>query len=82
MSNSIQPIHSHSQTSLEASSHLLTLSAKNTAALQELAKSYQTFFNNSTLSLADICFTANTKRSHFNHRLAISAQSLPQAQEK
>jgi len=82
MSNSVQPIHSSWKTSLEGSSHLLTLSAKSSTALQDLAKSYQTFLHDSTLSLADVCFTANTKRSHFNHRLAITAQSLPQAQEK
>ena len=82
MSNSVQPIHSAVETSLKGSSHLLTLSAKSTTALQDLAQSYQTFFSDSSLSLADVCFTANTKRSHFNHRLAIAAQSLPEAQEK
>ncbi|OQX07286.1 MAG: hypothetical protein BWK80_49655, partial [Desulfobacteraceae bacterium IS3] len=30
----------------------------------------------------DICFSANTGRSHFNHRLAVTAESADQAKEK
>ena len=61
----------------ERSQHILTLSAKCEKALQELVQRYEEFFgNNSTdASIADICFTANTGRSHFNHRLAIVAES-------
>jgi malonyl CoA-acyl carrier protein transacylase len=52
--------------------HILTLSAKCEKALQELGQRYGEFLgNNSTASIADICFTAHTGRSHFNHRLAI-----------
>ena len=58
----------------ERPSHLLTLSAKCKKALRELAQRYHEFLgNNSTAALADICFTANTGRTHFNHRLAIIA---------
>jgi microcystin synthetase protein McyG len=58
-----------------ARSHqILTLSAKCDRALKELVQRYQDCLNeNSTATLADICFTANTGRSHFNHRLAIVA---------
>ncbi len=56
----------------ERTHQILTLSAKSEKALVELAQSYQKFLeNNSTAAIADICFTANTGRSHFNHRLAI-----------
>ena len=60
--------------------HLLTLSAKTEKALQELVTSYQQYLENhpelaisqrSALRCADVCFSANTGRSHFNHRLAI-----------
>ncbi|MEO0848127.1 MAG: SDR family oxidoreductase [Cyanobacteria bacterium J06648_1] len=81
MSNSVQLIPAVTA-SLESSDQLLTLSAKSSTALQELAQSYHKFLTDSPASLADICFTTNTKRSHFKHRLAIAAQSLPQAQEK
>ncbi|MEO1339827.1 MAG: SDR family NAD(P)-dependent oxidoreductase, partial [Cyanobacteria bacterium J06635_13] len=81
MSNSVQLIPAVTA-SLESSDQLLTLSAKSSTALQELAQSYHKFLTDSPASLADICFTTNTKRSHFHHRLAIAAQSLPQAQEK
>ncbi|MFN6567045.1 type I polyketide synthase, partial [Dendronalium sp. ChiSLP03b] len=57
--------------------HILTLSAKNEIALQELAKRYFHHLTaNPSESLADICFTANTGRSHFEYRLAIVADSL------
>ncbi|MEM6597942.1 MAG: beta-ketoacyl synthase N-terminal-like domain-containing protein [Cyanobacteria bacterium P01_C01_bin.69] len=57
------------------SQHLLTLSAKNKNALRELAERYQNWLPNTNASLADICFTANTGRSHFIHRHAFMAES-------
>ncbi|MEA5622677.1 aminotransferase class III-fold pyridoxal phosphate-dependent enzyme [Nostoc sp. UHCC 0251] len=64
---------------VERSLHLLTLSAKNEAALQELAQRYADFLAaDANVSLADVCFSANTGRSHFAHRLAIVAQSSKQ----
>ena len=65
------------------SEHLLTLSAKSERALQELAQSYETKIKkHPSLSLGDVCFTANTGRSHFNHRLAIVANSTAQLCER
>jgi acyl transferase domain-containing protein/acyl carrier protein len=56
--------------------HLLSLSAKTEAALLALASRYESFLTSHTeASLADICFTANTGRSHFEHRLAVVAAS-------
>ena len=63
--------------------HLLTLSGKSEKALRELAGRYQTHLNsNPEISLADVCFTANTGRSHFPHRLATVASSTAQLQEQ
>jgi len=68
---------------IERSVHLLTLSAKNEAALQQLAQRYQDFLiAHPQVSLADVCFTANTGRSHFTHRLALVAQSTQQLREQ
>ena len=63
--------------------HLLTLSAKSENALSELVQNYQEFLiKHPTVSIADICFTANTRRSHFNHRLAVVADTSTQIQEQ
>ena len=61
-----------------APSHLiLPLSAQDPETLRDLANAYlaqlQTPSHDGTL--ADICFTAATGRSHFNHRLALVADS-------
>jgi natural product biosynthesis luciferase-like monooxygenase protein len=62
--------------------HLLALSAKDEEALQELAQRYEIFLTSNTeASLADICFTANAGRSHFEHRLAVVAKSPMQMRE-
>ncbi len=56
--------------------HLLSLSAKTEAALLTLASRYESFLtSHPEASIADICFTANTGRSHFEHRLAVVATS-------
>ncbi|MEH2162866.1 MAG: type I polyketide synthase [Nostoc sp.] len=68
---------------IERPVQLLTLSAKSEDALLELTQSYQKFLNNHPeILLADICFTANTKRSHFNYRLAVVAESSVQLQKE
>ena len=62
--------------------HLLTLSAKNESALQDLVAQYQNYLQtHGDVSLADLCYTASVGRNHFNHRLAVTAQSLEQLQE-
>ncbi|MFL9817595.1 SDR family NAD(P)-dependent oxidoreductase [Tolypothrix campylonemoides VB511288_2] len=69
--------------STECPLHLLTLSAKSEKALVELAQKYVNFFaSHPEVSLFDVCYTANTGRSHFNHRLAVMASSCVQAREK
>ncbi|MGK7875121.1 MAG: beta-ketoacyl synthase N-terminal-like domain-containing protein [Xenococcaceae cyanobacterium] len=63
--------------------HLLTLSAKTEKALSELVGSYQTYLEtHRELEIADICYTANAGRSHFNHRLAAIASSKQELAEK
>ena len=68
---------------LKRLSQILTLSAKCEAALQELVGKYQkTLESNSTVELADICFTANTGRSHFDRRLAIITSDKQELTDK
>ncbi len=67
----------------ERHQHLLTLSAKSEKALRSMALSYKTYLqSHSEVSLADICFTANTGRSHFNYRLAVVVESTAQLSQK
>jgi acyl transferase domain-containing protein len=59
--------------------HLLALSAKTEQALFELATRYEKHLAaHPNLTLADVCFTANTGRSHFPHRLSVVAESKSQ----
>lgn len=69
------PLASPSEAEFERPYHLFTLSAKTEKALSELIERYSTHLEtHQDLKLADICFTTNTGRSHFNHRLALLAQ--------
>jgi acyl transferase domain-containing protein/acyl-CoA synthetase (AMP-forming)/AMP-acid ligase II/pimeloyl-ACP methyl ester carboxylesterase/acyl carrier protein/NAD(P)-dependent dehydrogenase (short-subunit alcohol dehydrogenase family) len=60
--------------------HLLNLSTKTAAALPELARRYVHYLTAHPVELADLCFTANTGRTHFENRLSIIADSIPQLQ--
>jgi acyl transferase domain-containing protein len=63
--------------------HLLCLSAKSEKALKELASRYETHLTDHPHQLlADVCFTANTGRSHFDHRLAIVSDSCDTLRQK
>ena len=63
-----------SKDTLERPLHLLALSAKTSTALDELVNRYQCHLEtHSDLAIADICYTANTGRTHFNYRLAVIA---------
>ncbi|MDM8557192.1 SDR family NAD(P)-dependent oxidoreductase [Candidatus Parabeggiatoa sp. HSG14] len=85
-----KPTISSVETNKEAASkevkhhqHLFTLSAKSEPALRELAQRYETYIkSHSDISLAELCFTINTKRSHFEHRLAIVTDSTVQLNEQ
>jgi len=63
--------------------HLLTLSAKTEKALEDLVRSYQNHLaSHQELKLSDICFTANTGRRHFHHRLGIIASDPQELAQK
>jgi amino acid adenylation domain-containing protein/thioester reductase-like protein len=60
---------------LERPRHILTLSAKSESSLQALMRLTSNHVSDNNISLADLCFSANTGRSHFEHRLAIQANT-------
>ena len=73
----------HQDGNRERPRHVLTLSAKTDQALRELAQRYVSYLDSDQdAELGDICFTANTGRKHFNHRLAVVAESKQQLQEQ
>jgi acyl transferase domain-containing protein len=77
------PTPTVSTSSIERPLHLLTLSAQSHKSLRELVQRYEAYLNShSEVSLADVCFTANTGRSHFDHRLAVVVESRMQLQEQ
>lgn len=66
-----------SVTSPERPHHLITLSAKNETALRLIAQRYADHLAaHPDLSLADVCFTANAGRTHFEHRLCLVTDSI------
>jgi phthiocerol/phenolphthiocerol synthesis type-I polyketide synthase C len=68
---------------VERPTHILTLSARSENALEELAKRYETYLeSHEQVPLADICFTANTGRTSFDHRVAIITESHGQLREQ
>ena len=60
--------------------HVLTLSAKDAGALEARRAGMLTFAG--TDDFADVCYTANTGRTHFSRRVAVVAGSMAQAREK
>ncbi|MCA9978122.1 MAG: type I polyketide synthase, partial [Anaerolineales bacterium] len=71
--------------------HVLALSARNETALRELAEAYANVLKRGDESgqkaaggerkaLADVAYTANAGRSHFSHRLALTAANAADAE--
>ena len=61
--------------------NILTLSAKNNDALNVIADRFRVHFQqNPDSCLSDVCYTANTGRTHFDYRLAITASDSRQMQ--
>ncbi|NMF65576.1 polyketide synthase [Brasilonema octagenarum UFV-E1] len=68
---------------IERPVHVLTLSAKTETALRSLAHRYHKFLvNHPDVSIADVCFSANTGRTSFNHRLAVTGDSTGKFAER
>ncbi len=60
----------------KTTNNILTLTAKSKEALTKLAESYKKQIESSSENdLINICYTANTCRVNFNHRLAIIAEN-------
>ena len=63
--------------------HLLAISAKTGPALEQVTAAYAGYLDaHSDTPLSDVCFTANTGRSHFEHRVAMVASSPEQMRDR
>jgi acyl transferase domain-containing protein/acyl-CoA synthetase (AMP-forming)/AMP-acid ligase II/acyl carrier protein len=72
-----------SMSEIERPAHVLALSGQSEQALKTLAHRYaEALAAEPALSVADVCYTANSGRSHFAHRLALVADSTPQLREQ
>ncbi|MCV7412129.1 polyketide synthase [Mycobacterium florentinum] len=61
---------------------VLALSARSPEALVELARRYESWLSvHPDVDLADVCLTAGTGRSHFEHRAALVVDSVEGARE-
>lgn len=71
------------ETTSDRPRHVLALSARSEPALRALAKRYGDFLAGPLDAAgADIAFTANTARSCFNHRLAITFGTIAELRER
>ena len=71
------------KTEVERPLHLLTLSAKTEPALKQLAQRYEKYLGtHPALPIENICFTANTGRSHFKYRLGAIAASTVEVRKQ
>lgn len=71
-----------SATEPERPLHLLTLSARSASALDNLVADYRRYLTDNTSAIADLCFSTNTGRGHFDHRLCLLAKSTEQLQTR
>jgi amino acid adenylation domain-containing protein len=62
--------------------HALTISARSEAALLQMTSDYADELETSPAELADFCFTANTGRNHYQHRLAAVADTKAALREQ
>lgn len=61
--------------------HVLTLSARSQAGLQQLVQRYRAYIaSDPKATLADICYSANVGRAHLNHRAAFLTDSIADLQ--
>jgi len=65
-------VNQHKTKNLQIAPHILALSAKSVDSLKNLIKSYNTYLNENTdIDIYNLCYTANTGRGHYSHRLTI-----------
>jgi acyl transferase domain-containing protein/acyl carrier protein len=69
------PTYRTPDTGPDRRAHILTLSARAPEALAEMARAYLALARTDDLNLRDVCYSANVRKTHHDHRLAIVAHS-------
>ena len=77
-----QPGNENASEVQERPVHLLAVSARTRAGLDQIAKGLCDTLKHTGAALPDICFTANAGRSHFSHRAAVLAASVEEARSR
>jgi len=62
--------------------NIFVVSTKSTGALYRLLFSYDEFLSNSDCNIADLCYTSQTGRGHYTHRLAIITDTIEDLSNK
>jgi acyl transferase domain-containing protein/acyl-CoA synthetase (AMP-forming)/AMP-acid ligase II len=66
----------------ERTAHVLSVSAKTEAALwQQVARYVDHLGDHPDANVADVCFTANAGRHHFDYRLAVSGRTIDELRD-
>lgn len=80
------PTLAYASSNANRQDNILTLSAKSQSALRDIAQQYHDRFGDNNWAAeanwGDICFTANTGRTHFQYRLSLLASTLAQARKQ
>ncbi|MDN4066699.1 type I polyketide synthase [Paenibacillus vini] len=73
------PVQKKETCSFERPMHVLTLSAKNTTALRQLAQRYVDYINNKVnVNIGDFCYSANDGRADFEYRKSFILSDVTQ----
>jgi len=67
---------------VESKPYIITLTAKEKSALTALASHYLELLKNNVISLENLSYSTTQRRSHFNHRLALTTQTISQLIEQ
>ncbi|MCP4397614.1 MAG: SDR family NAD(P)-dependent oxidoreductase, partial [bacterium] len=67
---------------VDRQSQILTLSAKTPEAVKELTERYAAYLADTPEEISNVCYTANSGRSHFDYRLSMIAESTEEFQQK
>jgi acyl transferase domain-containing protein/acyl carrier protein len=69
------PIRPEPKREIERPLHILAVSARSEAALLKLAERHADELSHTVSEAADVCYTANAGREHFDYRLAVVGSS-------
>ena len=77
------PVQEKVTSKIERPLHILNFGTKTDETLKTLVGIYKNYLTeHSNESLADLCYSANTGRSHFESRLSVTAETVDQLRER